>query len=71
MEKALFKNIFLHKIFICLQIFKNFVALFKTFGMQNDDMLIFFLEVSQKSEILKNAVSGRWCSDSSKLQLAS
>ena len=57
--KSLFKNICLHKIFICEPIFKIFVALFKTFGMQNSDMLI-FLEVFQKSEILENAVSGRW-----------
>ena len=27
-------------------------------------MVIFFLEVFQKSEILKNAVSERWCIDS-------
>ena len=33
--------------------------------MQNDDMLIFFLDVFQKSKILKNAVSERWCLDSS------
>ena len=33
--------------------------------MQNGDMVIFFLKVFQKSEIMKNAVSGRWCLDSS------
>ena len=33
------------------------MALFKTFRMQNVD-LVHFLEVFQKSEILKNAVSG-------------
>ena len=48
MEKALFKNIFLHKFFICQPIFKIFVALFKTFGMQNGDRLIFFLRSFRK-----------------------
>ena len=43
------------------------MTLFKTFGMQNGDMVIFFLEVFQKSKILKNAVSGRWCLDSKPL----
>ena len=57
MEKALSKIIFWHKIFICEPIFEIFVALFKTYGMQNGDMVIVFLEVFQKSEILKNAVS--------------
>ena len=42
-KKPLFKIIFWHKIFICQQIFKIFVALLKTFGMQNGDMVIFFL----------------------------
>ena len=41
------------------------MALFKTYGMQNGDKVIFFLRFFQKSEILKNAVSGRWCLDSS------
>ena len=53
MEKALFKNIFLHKIFICYPIFKNFEALFKTFGMQNGDMLIFFLKSFRKVRFRK------------------
>ena len=53
MEKALFKYIFLHKIFICKRIFKIFVAPFKTFGMQNDDMLIFFLRSFRKVRFLK------------------
>ena len=53
MEKALFKNIFLHKIFICQPIFKIFVALFKTFGMQNGDMLIFFLRSFRKARFRK------------------
>ena len=53
MENALFKNIFLHKIFICQPIFKIFVALFKTFGMQNGDMLIFFLRSFRKLRLRK------------------
>ena len=58
------------KIFYCINIvivnrFSNFLWHFLRLGMQNGDMLIFFLEVFQKSEILKNAVSGRWCLDSS------
>ena len=39
------------------------MALFKTFGMQNDDMVI-NLFVFYKSESLKNAVYGRLCIDS-------
>ena len=39
------------------------MSLFKTHGMQNGQGHS-FLEVFQKSEILKNAVSGRWCLDS-------
>ena len=53
MEKALFKSMFLHKIFICKPIFKIFVALFKTFGMQNGDMLIFFLRSFRKVRFRK------------------
>ena len=53
MEKALFKNIFLYKIFICSPIFKIFVALFKTFGMQNGDKLIFFLRPFRKVKFRK------------------
>ena len=61
MEKAIFKNIFLHKIFICQPIFKIFVALFKTCGMQNGDRLIFFLRSFRKvrfrkMQFLKNGV---------------
>ena len=41
-------------------IFKTFAALFTTFGLQKDDMVMVF----QNSEILKNAVSERWCTDS-------
>ena len=53
MEKALFKNIFLDKILICQPIFKLFVALFKTFGMQNGDLLIFFLRSFRKVRFQK------------------
>ena len=42
--------------FISEPIFNFFAALFTTFGLQKDDMVIFFL-LFQKSEILKNAVS--------------
>ena len=48
MEKALFKNIFLRKIFICQPIFKFFVALFKIFGIQNGDLIIFFMRSFRK-----------------------
>ena len=41
MEKALVRIIFGHKFFICRPIFKIFVALFTTFGMQNDDKITF------------------------------
>ena len=53
MEKALFKTIFLHKIFICEPIFKIFVTLLKTFGIQNGDMLIFFPRSFRKVRFLK------------------
>ena len=53
MEKALFKNIFLYNFFFCKLIFNFFVALFKTFGMQNGDMLIFFLWPFRKVEFRK------------------
>ena len=53
MEEAVFKNIFLHKIFICQPIFKIFVALFKTFGMQNGDRLKFFLSSFRKVRFRK------------------
>ena len=50
-----------HNYFISEPIFKLFVALFRTHKLQKDGMVVF-----QKSEILKkNAVSERWCSDSS------
>ena len=41
MEKVLFKIIFGSKIFICQPIFKIFVALFTTIGMQKDNKIIF------------------------------
>ena len=53
MGKALFKNIFFHRIFICQPIFKIFVAPFKTFGMQNGDRLIFFLRSFRKVRFRK------------------
>ena len=53
MEKALFKNIFLNKIFICKPIFKIFVALFKTFGMLHGEMQIFFLRSFRKVRFRK------------------
>ena len=48
MENALFKIIFWHKIFICCLIFKIFVAHFKTFRMQNGDMVILFMRSFRK-----------------------
>ena len=55
-KKCLFKIIFWHKILIWGQIFFIiiiiiiiiFVALFKTFRIQNGDMVIFFLRLSEK-----------------------
>ena len=43
-----------------------FAASFNTFGMQNHGMVIFVMRCFRK-EILKKAVSGRWCMDSSSL----
>ena len=43
------------------------MALFKTFGMQSGDILIFFLSSFRKVRFQKNAFSERWCSDSSLL----
>ena len=48
MQKGLYKIIFGHKCFISEQIFKMFAALFTTFGMQKDYMVIFFLRSSRK-----------------------
>ena len=44
-------------------IFKILATLFTTFGLQKDDMDIFALWCF-KSEISKNVVSERWCTDS-------
>ena len=52
MEKALVKIIFGHKMFICQPIFKVFVAVFTTFGMQN-----LLLGVFQNKVICKKADS--------------
>ena len=41
--KGLFKIIFEHNYFTTEPIFKNFAAHFRTFGLQNDDIVIFFL----------------------------
>ena len=46
MEKVLFKIIFWLKSLIGQPIFK--MALFKTFGMQNGDIVIFFVSSSRK-----------------------
>ena len=48
MEKALFKIIFWHKIFICEPIFKIFVSLFMTFGMQMGNTSYFAVGISEK-----------------------
>ena len=45
------------KIFICQLIFKIFVAVFKTFGMQNGDMSIFFLRAFRKVRFWKMMVN--------------
>ena len=49
--KCLFKMIFGHNYFISEPIFKLFVALFRTHGLQKSGIVIFFLVVFQKSEI--------------------
>ena len=54
------------KVLFVSRIFEFFAALFKTFGMQNHGMVIFVLRCFRK-EILKKAVSLRWCMDSSSL----
>ena len=57
MEKKPFSKLFSGIIFYLLT--KIFAALLKTYELQNGDMEISFLEVFQKSEMLKNAISGR------------
>ena len=63
-SKCRIKIIFGHTYFIGELIFKIFAALFTTFGLQKDDKVIFFLWCLRK-EILKNAFSEIWCTDSS------
>ena len=50
-EKGLpvFKIIFGRKLFISKSIFKISAALFKTFGLQKDDKVIFFLNCFRKA----------------------
>ena len=43
MQKAYSKYFFFHNYFNCEPIFKIFAALFRTFGLQKNDMVIFFL----------------------------
>ena len=47
-----------HKVFISELVFKVFMALFKTIGMQKD--VHQFLELFQERVILKKAISERW-----------
>ena len=65
MEKALFKIILWHKMYICQPIFNFFVALFKTFKMQNGDMVICFLESFRKVRFSKMQFleDGEWTVD--------
>ena len=53
MEKSPIQKYFLHKIFICEPIFKNLVALFRTFGMQNGDTLKVFFRSFRKVRFRK------------------
>ena len=46
--KGLFKIIFGHNHFTSEPIFKIFAALFTTFGLQKDDMVVFFLKCFTK-----------------------
>ena len=67
MEKALVQIIFGRIFFICQPIFKFFVALFKTLGMQKDDKITFFPGgVSDQGDtfLCKKAVSKGWCKES-------
>ena len=57
--------IFGHNYLISELIFKLFVALFRTKIVAKRCHCHIFLVVFQKSEISKNAVSERWCSDNS------
>ena len=61
MEKALVKIIFGRKSFI----FKIFVALLKTFGMQKENKItVISLEMIQERVICKKAVCKEWCLES-------
>ena len=51
--KGLFKINFGHNHFLCEPIYKIFVALFRTFGLQKIDMVIFFLWCFIKVRFLK------------------
>ena len=55
MEKVLVKIIFDHKIIICLELFKNFVALLKTFEMQKGDNNGFCWNVSEQGDMQKGS----------------
>ena len=63
MEKALVKIIFGNTIFICQAIFKIFVALLTTFGMQKVKRSQFAGSVSEQGKS-KKAVSKGWCKES-------
>ena len=52
-EKCLFKIILGHNYFITGPIFKLFEALFTTFGLQKDAMVIFFMRFFRKVRFLK------------------
>ena len=58
-KKALFKLMFCYEIIICQPIFKNFVALFKTFWMQNDDNITLAGGVSGQGDIQKGSFQRR------------
>ena len=64
MQKAYSKIIFGHNYITSEPIFNIFAALFRTVGLQKHDIVIFILVAFHETEILKNAVSERWCSDS-------
>ena len=56
MKKALVKIIFVRKLLICEPIFKIFVALFRTFGMQKDAKIIFQYKMICKRQYPKDGV---------------
>ena len=61
-----YSKYFLGIIILLVNRFSKFLRnfLFYHFWIAKDDMVYIFLVVFQKSEILKNAVSDRWCADS-------